>query len=160
VREQERHVYRHPGEGRLFDRRQAFRGPWDLDEQVLSPGSCVQVGRGAHAGGGVIREQRRDLQRHPAVDPGRPLMDRREPVRRSPEVLDRQLKEERLAVGRFGCLVADLVVVGARFDRFLEDGWIGGQAGDRELLDVALKLTRVEHLSSDVVQPQALTKSL
>ena len=39
-----------------------------------------------------------------------------------------------------------------------EDGWIRGQAGDRELLDVALQLTRVEHLPSDVVQPQALTK--
>src|SRR3954467_6761762 len=87
-------------------------------------------------------------------------MDRREPVRRSPEVLDRQLEEKRLAVGRFGCLVADLVVVGARFDRLIEDGWIGCQAGDRELLDVALQLTGVEHLSSDVVQPQALTELL
>src|SRR3954468_17777907 len=87
-------------------------------------------------------------------------MDRREPVRRSPEVLDRQLEDKRLAVGRFGCLVADLVVVGARFDRLIEDGWIGCQAGDRELLDVALQLTRVEHLSSDVVQPQALSKLL
>src|SRR4051812_9156702 len=87
-------------------------------------------------------------------------MDRREPVRRSPEVLDRQLEEKRLGVGRFGCLVTDLVVVGARFDRLIEDGWIGGQAGDREPLDVALQLTRVEHLSSNVVQPQALTKLL
>src|SRR4051812_36083528 len=79
---------------------------------------------------------------------------------RPPEVLDRQLEEKRLAVGRFHCRVADLVFVGARFDRLIEDGWIGGQAGDRELLDVALQLTRVEHLSSDVVQPQALTKLL
>ena len=160
AREQQRDVDRHPGEGRLFDRRQPLLGPRDLDEHVLSSGACMQVGRGAHAAGGVVGEQRRDLQRHPAVDPGRPVMYRREQVRCSAEVLDRQLEEQRLALGRCRRLAADLVVVGARLDRLVKDRWVGRQAGDRKLVDVALQLARVEHLSRDVVQPQALTKLL
>jgi hypothetical protein len=86
-------------------------------------------------------EQWRDLERCPAVDPGRPLMDRREQVRRSPEVLDRELEEQRLAVGRRRRLGADLVVVRARPDRLVEDRWVRRQAGDRELLDVSPQLT-------------------
>ena len=74
--------------------------PGILMNTFSRPARCMQVGRGAHAAGGVIGEQRRDLQRHPAVDPGCPLMDRREQVRRAPEVLNRQLEEQRLTVGR------------------------------------------------------------
>jgi hypothetical protein len=81
---------------------------------------------------------------------------RRERVRRAPEVLDRQLEEE-LLVGEPGPgPLSEGVVVVAGLDGLVEDRRIGGEAGDRVVVDVVLYLAGVEQASGDVVEPEAL----
>ena len=70
-------------------------GTGNLDEQVGLPRPGVQIlGRGQGAAR-VIRQQWRDLQRHPPVHAFGLLMDGPEQLRRSRQVFDRQLKEQR-----------------------------------------------------------------
>ena len=59
----------------------------------------------------VMREQRRNLERDPAVDPGRSLVDRREHVGGLGQVLDRQLEKQRLTCLAGTSLTSDLAVV-------------------------------------------------
>jgi len=71
---------------------------------------------------GVVREARRDLQRHPAVPAPSCIPDRLEQRGGIAEVVERQLEELRLGVEAAGRQLALLLVVGvARGDRFVED---------------------------------------
>src|SRR3546814_18005849 len=82
---------------------------------------------------------------------------RAEHVRRTPQVLQRQLHEQRLVALPGGGLLADAGVVGAAVaDRLVEDRRVGCQPGDAVLVDVALQRAVVEDLAGDVVQPEAL----
>src|SRR6185503_17862400 len=51
-----------------------------------------------------------------------------------------------------------LVVCLAGRDRLVEDRRVRGQAGDRELVDVALQRPVVEDRAGDVVEPEALAE--
>ena len=68
--EQKRHVDRHAGKNRRLDRRQAFLGAGNLDEQVRPPSALVQLLGRRERVLRVVGEQRRNLQRNPAVDAG------------------------------------------------------------------------------------------
>ena len=74
--EQQGDVDRDAGEDRFLDRRQAFRGAGDLDEQVgpvrLGVQSLGLFDRRLR----VVGEQRRHLQRHEPVHRAGPRMDR------------------------------------------------------------------------------------
>ena len=126
-------------------------GAGDLDEEVLALGLGVQRRRLLDRRLGVVGEQRRDLQRGPAVDAGGALVDVGEEVGRVAQVGDRQLEEDALvgvgadALAGLGGVadLGDLRVVGvAAGDRLVEDRRVRGQAGDRELVDVALRACR------------------
>ena len=105
--EQQGHVDRHAGEDRLLDGGQAFLGAGNLDEQVGPRRPGVQfLGRGEGAGR-VVGQQRRDLQRHPAVHAVGPVVDRPEQIGGLREVLERQLEEQLLARLAFLQLLAD-----------------------------------------------------
>ena len=100
----------------------------------------MQVGDLGDGRLGVVGEQRRDLQRDPAVDAVGSLVDRLEHPRRIAQVGQRQLEEPLLGLQAPLVELDDLLVVGvARADRLVEDGRVGGQPGDRELVDVALE---------------------
>src|SRR5947208_16151817 len=104
-------------------------------------------------------ERWRDLERHPAVDPVRHLVHRAEEVGGLPEIVERQLEEERLARLPGRRLVANgSVVVLAVRDRVVEDRGVGGESGDRELLHVTREGTAREECTRDVVEPDALAR--
>ena len=159
AREQQRHVDRDAGEDRLLDRRQALLGAGNLDQKVRPAGAAVQVlGHGQRALG-IVGQQRRHLERHPAVDAVGAVVDRPEQVRRARQVLDRQVEEQILGRSRLAKPGADRGVVGAALaDGVVEDRRIRGEPGDRQLVQVARERTVVEHVARDVVEPEALTK--
>ena len=157
-REEQRHVHRNTGCDALLDRGQAFGGPRDLDEEVVALGLRMQFRGRPHGALGVVGEKRRDFERNPAVDPIGALVDRREEVGGTTQVLDRELEEERFAVHPGRGLLLDRVVVGARGDRLVEDRGVRRQPGHRVVVDVRLELPGVEHLPCDVVEPEALAQ--
>jgi hypothetical protein len=73
--EEKRDVHGDAREDRLLDRGQALLRPGDLDEEVVAPGLLVQRLRGFDGALRVVGEERRDLERDPAVDAVRPLVD-------------------------------------------------------------------------------------
>ncbi len=154
--EQERDIHGYAREDGLFDRGQPLFRSGNLDEEVVAPGLLVQRLRGLDSALRVVGEERRDLERDPAVDAVRPLVDGTEHVGRAPEVLDRELEEERLAVEPGRCLFVDRVVVATAGDRLVEDRRIRRQPGDGVVVDVRLELPGVEQLAGDVVEPEAL----
>ena len=80
AREQQRDVDRDAGEDRLLDRRQAFLGAGNLDEQVRLPGARVQILGRREGARRVVGQQRRNFQRDPAVDAVGALVDRPEQI--------------------------------------------------------------------------------
>ncbi len=86
-------------------------------------------------------------------------MDRPEQVGGLGEVLQREL-EERLLLGLAALepVLDGLVVIGAVLDGVVEDRRVGGQPGDRELVDIATQQAGLEHVARDVVEPQALAQ--
>jgi hypothetical protein len=96
-RKQQRHVDGDSGEDRLFDRGQALFGSRNLDQQVRSPGAAVKIDCFSERGLGVVRENRRHFERHPAVDAVRSLVDRAKEVRGLRDVLQRNLEEKAFA---------------------------------------------------------------
>ena len=116
------------------------------------------LGRGESAGG-VVGQQRRHLQRHPAVHAVGAVVDRAEQIGGPREILERQLEEQRLAGLALVQLFADRGVVGAAvLDRVVEDRRIRGEPGDRKLVDVALERAAVEQVARDVVEPETLAQ--
>ncbi len=163
--EQQRDVDRDAGEDRLLDRGQAGLGAGDLDEEVVALGLGVQGGGLLDRRLGVVGDQRRDLERAEAVDAGSSLVDRLEEIGRIAQVGERQLEEDPLGRRRAysllrdvaGAELGDLLVVGVTAgDRLVEDRRVGGEAGDRELVDVALQRAVGQHRAGDVVEPEAL----
>ena len=107
--------------------------------------------------GGVVREERRDLDRDPAVDAVGALVGGREEVRGAAEVGESELEESLLGLRPAGSELRDLLVVGAALgDRLVEDRRVRREARDRVLVDVALERPLVEQLAGDVVEPEAL----
>ena len=165
VVEEQGDVDRDPGEDRLLDRLAARLGAGDLDEEVLALGLGVERRRLLDRLAAVVGEQRRDLERAEAVDAGGALVHAGEEVGGVPQVGDGELEEDPLVgVGADalaglggGADLGDLLVVGvAAGDRLVEDRRVRGQAGDRELVDVALQGPVAEHRAGDVVEPEAL----
>jgi hypothetical protein len=86
-------------------------------------------------------------------------MDRREQIRGAAEILDGEVEEQTLAGRTAVELPADFrVVAGTVRDGVVEDRGVGGQAGDRQLVDVALQRAAIEQVAGDVVEPQALAE--
>ena len=114
------------------------------------------LGRGEGAGR-VVGQQRRDLQRHPAVHAVGLVVDRPKQIGGLPEVLQRQLEEQRLARLAFLHFLADgVVVVVTVLDGVIEDRGVRGEPRDRELLDVAAERAAGQQTAGDVVEPEAL----
>src|SRR5262249_47426258 len=76
-----------------------------------------------------------------------------------PEVVERQLEEQRLARAPGGRLLADGgVVVRALPDRVVEDGRVRGEPRDRQLLHVAGEGAAGEERARDLIEPDALAR--
>ena len=85
------------GEDRLLDGRQTFLGAGDLDEQVGPSGPRGKFLGGGDGAGGVMRQQWRHLQRHPAVHPVGAVVNWPEQVGRLREIVQRQIEKKRFA---------------------------------------------------------------
>ena len=158
AREQQRDVDRDSGEDRLLDRRQPLRSAGDLDEDVPRS-AAVQVRRLLLRRLGVVGEQRRHLQRDPAVHPVGSVVLGLEQLRGAPDVGQGELEEDLLRVGPGLAELGDLLVVCiAAADRLVEDRRVRRLPRDGELVDVPLKSPVVEHRPGDRVEPEALTK--
>ena len=144
AREQQRHVDRHAVEDRFLDRRNAFRRAGNLDEQIVASRlrdecrvaaamlPCVSA---ASSGDTSIDTQ--PSTPSVASNTGR---NRSAARRRSSSASSMNSASPDLPARD---LVADAGVVGvAVADRFVEDRRIRGQAGDRELVDVAAQACR------------------
>src|SRR6266850_2529891 len=96
-------------------------------------------GRGERAGG-VVGQQGRYFQRHPAVDATRPVPDRSQQIGGPGQILQRQLEEQFLARLAFLDLLPDRRVVGrAVLDGMVEDRRVGREPRHGQLVDVALE---------------------
>ena len=77
-------------------------------------------------------------------------MDRREQIGRAAEILYGEVEEQTLACRTVITLPADFrVVAGTVRDSVLEDRGVRGQAGDRQLFDVALQRAAIEQVAGD-----------
>jgi hypothetical protein len=86
-------------------------------------------------------------------------MDRCEQIRRAAKILYGEVEEQPLACRAAIDLSADFrVVAGTVRDSVVEDRGVGGQAGDRQFVDVALQSAAIEQVAGDVVEPQALAE--
>jgi hypothetical protein len=93
-REQQRDVDRHARENGFLDRRQAFLGARNLDEQVRLAGARVQILGGRERAGRVVRQQRRHFQRDEPVDAIGPVVNLAEQAGGAREIFHRQVEEE------------------------------------------------------------------
>ena len=114
------------------------------------------LGRGEGAGR-VVGQQGRDLQRDPSVHTVGLIVDRPKQIGGLPEVVQRQLEEQRLARLAFLQFLADgVVVVVTVLEGVVEDRGVRGEPRDRELLDVAAERAAGQQTAGDVVEPEAL----
>ena len=159
--EQQRHVDVNAIFDQLADGRDTRLGTGHFDHQVgtvdLSPQPLCFRDRLL----GALSEIGGDLETDVAVRPVQPLIDRLQRVGRVLDVLNR---ERLIGLGdaRAGPALEksqELRVVGiAMRDRLLEDGRIGGHAGDAVFLDEPLQPTFLEEAAVDKVQPGGLAK--
>jgi hypothetical protein len=91
-REEKRDVDRRAGEDRLLDRLSPGGGARDLDEDV-AVGALVEIGNLRDGRLRIVRQQRGDLERNPAIDFVGAFVDRLEHSRGVAQVGDRQLEE-------------------------------------------------------------------
>jgi Polyphosphate kinase 2 (PPK2) len=109
----------------------------------------------------VIGEQRRHLQRHETVHRAGARTDRRKRISRAAKIQYGEVEERTLARIAAINLSADFrVVAGTVLDSVVEVRGVGGQAGDRQLVDVARQRAAIEQGRGDVVEPQALAEPL
>src|SRR5262250_1999620 len=88
-------------------------------------------------------------------------MDCAERVRSTRNVAQRQVEEQFLPGFAFRQRVTDAGIVSRTvLDRMVEDRWIRGKSGHRQVVDVVLQRTAVEQLARDIVEPEALSQVL
>ena len=158
-RKQQRDVDWHAGKNRCFYGHHALGRAGNLDVQVRPVGQLVQVHRRRNRTLGIVRQQRRDFQRHPAVHTARGLEHRAKQVGGAAQVGNGQVEEQRFARLALGRAVRDGRVIRVRgADGVLEDGRVRGQPGNRILRDVARQRAAVEQRAGDVVEPETLAQ--
>ena len=159
AREQQRDVDRHAVEDDLLDRLQALRCARDLDEQVGLGSLLAQPVRCLDGVGGVVGQQRRDLERDPAVHALAGVEGRAEQVGRLAQVFEGEFEEQVLVrqVG-IGEHANAGVVAAALADGVLEDRRVRGQPGHRQVADVARQRAAGQQRARDVVEPEALAE--
>src|SRR5213078_1643762 len=109
----------------------------NLDVEVSAAGGAVQLRGLLNRRVGVVRQQRRDLERDPAVDAVGAAVNVAEQIGGVAQVLEREREEQLLAGGALLEQALDRVLVGVgAADRLVEDRRVRGQPGDRELVDV------------------------
>ncbi len=107
----------------------------------------------------VVREQRRHLERNPAVHRVGLVVEGAEQIGGLREVLDGQLEEQLLTrFARLELLPYGSIIGSAFRDGLLEDGRIRGQPRHRQLGDVSLERAGRQQIASDIVKPDALAK--
>src|SRR5262249_21087012 len=143
----------------LFDGGQALARTGNLDEEIGPRRAGVEaLSRGERARG-VVGEERRHLERDPAVHAVGAIPDGTEEIGGPRQVLDGQLEEERLPRLALAYLLPDGRVVGrAVLDGVIEDGGIRGETGHGELVDVALERAVLQDVAGDIVEPEALAQ--
>ena len=128
-REQQRDVDVHALVQRLLDRREPLLGGGDLDHQVRAVDQAPVHPRLLERALGVVRQPRRDLERHVAVVAAGLVVDRAQHVGGELHVAHRQpavdLARGEALAGGGGEVV---VVVGRAEDRLLEDRRVRGDA--------------------------------
>src|SRR5207245_6907380 len=112
---------------------------------------------GGERTGGVVSQQRRHFERHPAVHAGRPVPDRSKQVGGSGQVLQRKLEKQFLARLAFLDLPPNGGVVGrAVLDGVVEDRRVRRKPRHGELVDVALERAGLQQIAGDVIEPETL----
>jgi len=112
VREEERHVDRDAGEIASSMAGSPSLVPGILMRRFGRPARGAQGLSGGQRAGGVVGQERRDFQRHPAVDAARPVPDRSERIGGRGQILERQFEEQCLARPAFFDLCPDRGVIG------------------------------------------------
>src|SRR5262249_27832547 len=140
---------------------QTFLGAWNLDKQVLTSGTGEQLFGFRKGAGRVVSQQRGDFQRYPTINSVRPVVDCAEQVGSAGNVFQRQVEEQFLPGLAFRQRVTDAGVVRRTvLDGVVEDSWVRGESGYRQLVDVVLQRTAVEQVARDIVEPKALSQVL
>ena len=110
-------------------------------------------------GRGVVREQRRNVQRHPAINAVGGIVDRPEQIRGLARIFQREFEEQRLARLAFAHHPADGVIVGAAaLYGVIEGRGIRCQSRHRQLSNVAAERSAGQQCRADVVEPDALAE--
>lgn len=114
AREQQGDVDRHAGGDRFLDRRNPFRRPGNLHEQVRPTGLLVDALGGRETAIGVTGQQRRDFHRDPAIEVIADVKHRAEQIRGTAKILQRQVSICRHRAAK----VSDIPVIGVA-----REGW-------------------------------------
>ncbi len=152
--EDQRDVDRNALGQRVRDGRQGAVRRRDLDHEVGAVDLGPQLAGLGDGRGGIVRNARVDLDGHAAVLVARGLVNGREDVARSADVVDGE-RVDGLVYGRaFRLELGDVLVIGrALAHRRSEDGRVGGHADDVPLGDQPGQLTGGERFPGQVVQP-------
>ncbi len=157
-REDQRDVDRAALRDAVLDRAEAGLRARDLDVEVLALDLLVEPDRLVERRVAVVREPRVDLERDEAVDPARPLPDRRHQVAGVADVLLRERDEDlRRVIGLARHRAELLVVPRALGEGLLEDRRVGRDPDHGVLVHQTGELARLEHLPRERVDPHAHT---
>src|SRR5690242_5708629 len=108
---------------------------------------------------GVVRQQWRDFQRDPPIDTICTVKDGAEQISGSGEILECKIEEQLLARLAVPALFQDGGIVRRTvFDSMIKYGRIRGQPRHRQLVDIALQRPVIEHVTSNVIEPEALAE--
>jgi hypothetical protein len=157
-RKDEGHVHVDPLGDEGLNGGDAFRRGGDLDHRV-GPAEDLEKHPGLGDGSlRVVGKLRVCLEAHIAVGAPRGVPDGTEEVGRPPDVVEGQREVD--FVVRFSLInefPKGLVVVRAARDGLLEDGGVGGDAGDAAG-DEGLQLAGVDQRAADKIQPDGLAE--
>src|SRR5271157_3158557 len=114
---------------------------------------------GLDGAGCVVRQQGRHLQRYPAVNPARGVVDRAKKIRGLGQVLQGKFEEQCLArLARSGLLMDGIVVETRLLDGLIEDRGVRGQPRHRKFIDVTAQRAARQQSAGDVVEPNTLAE--
>ena len=119
----------------------------------------MQFNRRVDGAGGVVREQGRYFQRHPAVNTVSGVVNWPKKIGGLIQILQGQVEEHglaRLACARF--VLNGFIVEIAVFDGVIEDRRVGGEPRHRQVPYVAAERAAGQKPAVNVVKPEALAQ--
>ena len=130
--------------------------PGILISRFGRPARACRLLAAARVLGRVVGEKRRHLQRHPSVHTVRAVPDGAEEIGGPGQILQGRLEEEGLPDLPFRALCGSRRRTPSLLDGLVENGGVGGETGDGELVDISLERAVALRMSRVMLSSQRL----